>query len=84
MFGPRSSSLEVTGAEVEALQAIMRAGTSEQRFVTRARIVILAAEGVANNRIAVQVGVSLPTVLFSSRLTRRLPLPHRGDRRIHQ
>jgi transposase-like protein len=30
--------------------------------VTRARIVLLAAEGVANTRIAREVGVSLPTV----------------------
>jgi transposase len=32
--------------------------------VTRARIVLLAAEGVANTRIAREVGVSLPTVLL--------------------
>jgi hypothetical protein len=47
--------LEIGEAEVEALRAIVRAGTSEQRAVTRARIVLLAAEGVANTRIAKQV-----------------------------
>jgi transposase len=56
--------LEIGKAEVEALRAIVRAGTSEQRAVTRARIVLLAAEGVANTRIAREVGVSLPTVLL--------------------
>ena len=64
MGAPPAPPLDVTAAEVEALQAIVRAGTSEQRFVTRARIVLLAAQGVANSRIAVQVGVSLPTVLL--------------------
>jgi hypothetical protein len=54
----------VTAAEVDALQAIVRAGTSEQRAVTRARIVLLAADGLANTRIAERVGVSLPTVLL--------------------
>ncbi|MBA2664411.1 MAG: hypothetical protein H0U74_19140 [Bradymonadaceae bacterium] len=53
--------LEIGEAELLALRAIVRAGTSEQRAVTRARIVLLAAEGVANTRIAKQVGVSLPT-----------------------
>lgn len=56
--------LEVTAAEVAALRSIVRAGTSEQRAVTRARIVLLAADGVANARIAKEVGVSLPTVLL--------------------
>ena len=46
------------------MRAVVRAGTSEQRAVTRARIVLLAAEGVANTRIAREVGVSLPTVLL--------------------
>ena len=46
------------------LRSIVRAGSSEQRTVRRARIVLLAAEGVANTRIAKGVGVSLPTVLL--------------------
>jgi hypothetical protein len=44
--------LDVTAAEVAALRSAVRAGTSEQRAVTRARIVLLAAEGVAKTRIA--------------------------------
>ena len=64
MGAPAAPPLEIGEAEVEALRAIVRAGTSEQRAVTRARIVLLAAEGVANTRIAKQVGVSLPTVLL--------------------
>jgi transposase len=64
MGAPAAPPLEVTAAEVDALRSIVRAGTSEQRAVTRARIVLLAAEGVANTRIAREVGVSLPTVLL--------------------
>ena len=64
MGAPAAPPLDVTAAEVDALRSIVRAGTSEQRAVTRARIVLLAAEGVANTRIAREVGVSLPTVLL--------------------
>jgi transposase len=64
MGAPAAPPLEVTAAEVDALRSIVRAGTSEQRAVTRARIVLLAAEGMANTHIAKQVGVSLPTVLL--------------------
>ncbi|MBW6455889.1 MAG: IS630 family transposase [Trueperaceae bacterium] len=64
MGAPAAPPLAIGEAEDEALRAIVRAGTSKQRAVTRARIVLLAAEGVANTRIAKQVGVSLPTVLL--------------------
>lgn len=64
MGAPAAPPLDVTAAEVDALRSIVRAGTSEQRAVMRARIVLLAAEGVANTRIARDVGVSLPTVLL--------------------
>lgn len=56
MGAPAAPPLEVTAAESDALRSIVRAGTSEQRSVTRARIVLLAAEGVANTRIAREVG----------------------------
>jgi len=54
----------LTAAEVDALRSIVRGDTGEQRSVTRARIVLLAAEGMANTHIARHVGVSLPTVLL--------------------
>ena len=46
------------------LQGWVQAGTSPQRLVVRARIVLLAAEGLANRRIAQDVGTSRPTVLL--------------------
>jgi transposase len=56
--------LAVSGSEAEALRAMSRAGTTEQRAAMRARIILRAAEGVANNRIAAELGVSIPTVLL--------------------
>ena len=45
-----------------ALQAIVRAPTSEQRAVMRARIVLRSAEGRAIERIAAELGVAIMTV----------------------
>jgi transposase len=46
------------------LRALARAGRTEQRIVTRARIVLRAAEGQANRSIAEELGVSPMTVLL--------------------
>ncbi|CAN5520615.1 IS630-like element ISMsm5 family transposase [soil metagenome] len=54
--------LSVPEADQTALRAIARAPTSEQRLVTRARIVLRAADGVANQHIARELGVALMTV----------------------
>ena len=45
-----------------ALESWVRAGTTEHRLVLRAKIVLAAAEGAANNVIAVQLAVSVLTV----------------------
>ena len=44
--------------ERATLEEIVRAATSEQRMVTRARVVLAAAEGKPNRRIAAEVGLS--------------------------
>jgi transposase len=41
-----------------ALERIVRSGTSEQRMVTRARVVVAAADGRANRQIGSEVGLS--------------------------
>jgi transposase len=41
-----------------SLEAIVRSPRSEQRMVTRARVVLAAAEGIPNRRIAGEVGLS--------------------------
>lgn len=51
-------ALEVTGAERAELERRVRAKTSTQREAQRARIVLLAADGVPNRQIAQQVTMS--------------------------
>jgi transposase len=55
-------ALVVSEPDREALRALVRAGTSEQRTVMRARVVLRAAEGVANTRIEAELGVAPMTV----------------------
>ena len=45
------------------LEAWVRAPSTPQSVVTRSRIVLAAAEGTANNRIAKELGVSRPSVI---------------------
>jgi len=52
----------VSDADRRILQAVVRAPTSEQRAAMRARVVLRAADGVANDRIARELGVALMTV----------------------
>ena len=47
----------------EELEGWTRASTAPAGVVRRARIVLMAAQGVANSQIAASVGVSVPTVL---------------------
>jgi transposase len=54
--------LPVPEADRTALRAIARAPTSEQRLATRAGIVLRAADGVANARIAAELDVAIMTV----------------------
>jgi transposase len=44
--------VEISEDERRKLEALLRAGTAEQRLVKRARIVLLAAEGLNNEEIA--------------------------------
>ncbi len=64
MAHPPAPQLVVSPSERTALDHLVRARTTEQRFVQRARIVVRAAEGVANKRIAAELGVTLMTVLL--------------------
>ena len=55
-------ALEVTEAQRATLEAIAKASSAAHREVLRARALLMAADGVANSRIATEVGVSVPTV----------------------
>ena len=64
MAHPPAPQLIVSPSERAVLDRLVRARTSEQRLAQRARIVIQAADGVANKRIAAELGVNLMTVLL--------------------
>ncbi len=57
-------ALEVSDEARRTLEGWVGASTSPQRMVMRARIVLLASQGVANRRIAREVGTSRPTVVL--------------------
>jgi transposase len=62
MAHPPAPALIVGDADRHALAAAVRAATSEQRAVTRARIVLRSAEGAPIERIAAELGVAIMTV----------------------
>ena len=65
-----AAPLEVGDEARRTLEGWVSARTSPQRIAMRARIVLLAAEGMANRRIAQQVRTSRPTVvLWRNRFT---------------
>src|SRR5437879_5952478 len=64
MFEPaRVLSLDAT--QRQRLEFLVRAGSTPQKLVQRARIILLAAAGRPNAAIAREVRVSRPTVLLS-------------------
>ena len=64
MAHPPAPQLVVDPSERVVLERLLRARTTEQRLAQRARIVVRAADGVANKRIAAELGVTLMTVLL--------------------
>jgi transposase len=59
-----AGALPVSPEQRRTLEAWVRAQNSPQSVVLRARIVLLAANGLPNSRIAREVGVSRPTVIL--------------------
>ena len=58
-----AAALVLRAGDEQRLSAMVRASSAPAGLVQRARIVLLAAEGLANAEIARRVGVSGPTVL---------------------
>ena len=54
--------ITLTGSQRRALARLVRAGRTEQRLVTRAQIVLAAAEGQSTARIAAALRVCEDTV----------------------
>jgi len=57
-------AIPLTAEDRRTLEAWVAARTTPQRLAFRARIVLLAATGVSNRRIAREVGTSRPTVIL--------------------
>jgi len=70
MFEP-APSVPLDANQRKRLEFLVRAGTTPQKLVQRARIILLAAAGRPNAAIAREVGTSRPTVLlWRERFTR--------------
>ena len=65
-------ALMVTDGDAARLRAAIRASTSEQRAVTRARIILRSAEGGSIEGIAAELGVAVMTVKLWRRRYARL------------
>jgi transposase len=59
----RAAPLGLREGDRERLSALTRASTAPAGMAARARIVLLAAEGISHTEIAERVGVSRPTVI---------------------
>jgi len=62
MAPPHAPQIKLTAAERAHLETLVRCQTAEQRAVRRARIVLLAADGLTNQRIAQVTGAARWTV----------------------
>lgn len=58
-----SAALAVTAEDRAELERLVRSGKTEQRVAFRSRIVLKAAEGLSNSRIAKELDTSRPTVI---------------------
>ena len=57
------TTITLSEIEREQLEAVVRTRTAAQREVQRARLVLLAADGMANTAIAQEVGLSRSRVV---------------------
>ena len=62
MPGPTPPPVDLTPAEQQGLDALVRRHTAPQQVATRARIILLAAEGLNNCQIARALGLEVDTV----------------------
>lgn len=58
MTVPMAEAIRVTERQRQVLEQVVRASTSAQGLVTRARVVLAAAEGTSNRQIAMRLGVT--------------------------
>ena len=59
---PTPPPVDLSPPEQQGLDALVRRHTAPQQVVVRARIVLLAAEGLNNSQIARHLGLDVDTV----------------------
>jgi transposase len=74
MFTP-ARALRIDGNQRKRLRFLAQSGKTPQKLALRARIVLLASEGVSNNAIAARLGTTRPTVLLWRARLGRLGIP---------
>ncbi len=62
MSGPKPAVIELSRMERDELERLVRAGTTEQQVVLRARIVLATGDGWNNPQIATALGIAAKTV----------------------
>jgi transposase len=62
MFTP-AAAISLDPSQKLALESLARAGTTPQSVARKCQVILLASGGVANNAIALQTGLSRPTVI---------------------
>jgi len=62
-MGPAAEALTITDRERTELEELAKAHSTPRQWALRARIILLAAEGVSNSAIARRLEVSRPTVV---------------------
>lgn len=60
--GPRAPVVKLSSQERESLEALIRRSTAAQRDVERAKVALMAHQGLATSSIASALGLSRPTV----------------------
>ena len=62
MFTP-AAALVLDRPQKQVLESLARAGATPQSVVRKCKVILLASEGISNNWIADQTGLSRPTVI---------------------
>ena len=88
-MGRHAQAIELTAAERDALERRVRARTGSQQAALRARIVLLAADGVSNTDIGATLGIMRHTAQHwrnrfgAQRLDGLLDRPHHPPPRLY-
>ena len=76
MKGPKPPAINLSDAERQGLEKLIKAHSTEQQLVPRARIVLAASRGLNNAQIARELAITVDTArLWRDRWLELQPLP---------